>query len=131
MSLPVGLALGAGISMIITLIAAGILAGMVLKGSVSENAIGYGTMVIVPISAALGALVAAMAVKHQWVIVCASVGGLYFVMLLSITALFFGGQYSGVGITALLILLGTAAACVIGLKGEKRGFKPRKKYRPR
>lgn len=131
MPLPAGLGLGLGISMAITLIAVGILAGMVLKGTVSENAVGYCTMIIVPVSAALGALVAAIAVKHRWLIVCASVGGLYFLTLLSITALFFGGQYSGVGITVLLILLGTAAACAVGLKGERRGFKQPKKYRPR
>lgn len=131
MPLPAGLGLGLGISMVITLAAVGILAGMVLKGTVGENAIGYGAMLIVPLSAALGALAAALAVKHRWLIVCAGVGGLYFVTLLSITALFFGGQYSGIGTIALLILLGVGVAGLVGLRGEKKQFKPKKKYRTR
>lgn len=129
--LPLGLGIGLGVSMLITLAAVGILAGMVLKGTVGENAIGYGAMLIVPLSSALGALAAALAVKHRWLVVCAGVGGLYFVTLLSITALFFGGQYSGIGVTALLILLGTGAACLFRLRGEKKGFRSKKKYRTR
>ena len=131
MPLPMGLALGLGISLVITLSVVGLLANMILNEKLGEQAIGYGAMVIVPVSTAIGALMAALAVKHQWLAVCAGVGGLYYLSLLSITALFFGGQYSGMGFTSFLVLLGIGVASAVGLRGEKKRPKIAKKYRPR
>ncbi|MBQ9762412.1 MAG: YrzE family protein [Oscillospiraceae bacterium] len=131
MSLPAGLGIGLIVSVTITIAAVGVLASLVLNGKVGENAIGAGAMVIVPLSVAVGALTAALAVKHRWLVVCAGVGGVYYATMLGITALFFGGQYSGMGTTALLTLLGIGVSAAVGLRGEKKRFKPMKKYRPR
>ena len=130
-SFPVGLAVGLAVSMGITLMSAALLTHLVLSEKMSENAIGYGAMVILLIAAAVGAWIAAVLVKHRWMVVCLGAGGSYFLTLLAITALFFGGQYQGVGVTALLILGGSGGVGLLGLRqGKKVSFK-RKKYRSR
>lgn len=131
MSVPIGLALGLGISLLITIIAAGVAAWMVLNESISEQALGYAAMVIVPLSVSIGAVAAAAAVKHQWLAMCAGVGGAYFLALIGTTALFFGGQYAGIGMTLFLTLAGVAIACAVGMKGQGKGSRRIKKYRPR
>lgn len=131
MSVPIGLVLGLGISLLITIIAAGVVAWMVLNESISEQALGYAAMVIVPLSVSIGAVAAAAAVKHQWLAMCAGVGGAYFLALIGTTALFFGGQYSGVWMTLIMTVLGVAIACFIGMKGLGKQGRKIKKYRPR
>ena len=48
---------------------------------------------------------------------CLAAGGGYYLCLLAITALFFGGQYQGVGVTALMVLGYTRAEAQTALKG--------------
>ncbi len=131
MSMPLGLAMGLGVSMGLTLALAAVMSKMVLSKSMGEDAVGYGAMVTLLLSAALGAWLAAVKIKHRRMVVCLGVGGLYYLTLLACTAMFFGGQYQGMGVTALLVLAGSGAVGLMGLKGEKGSGKRRRKYRPR
>ena len=119
MSIPAGLAVGAAISGLITLLGCLILTWMVLKGSMVFEFIGYGIMILLLLGAFLGAAVAQGRVKHRRSMVCMLSGLVYFLILLAITALFFGGQYSGIGVTALLILAGAGTAALIFGKGRR------------
>ena len=116
MSIPGGLAVGALFSIGATLLLTAVLAKLVEGETVQQENIGYGVMVILTVSAFTGALVSFGRIKRQRLLVCGLSGLLYFVILMSMTALFFGGQYSSVGVTALLILLGSAVAALLGLK---------------
>lgn len=118
-SMAVGLAIGTGISILLTVMAAAILAQMVLGETVSEPSIGYFAMGILLLASAVGSLVAAYCIKRRWMIVCLSVGALYYLTLLGCTALFFGGQYQGMGVTALVVLAGSGAVGLLGLRREK------------
>lgn len=130
MSMPLGLVVGLAVSVVITLLAVGTIAHLVLGGKMSAETIGYGSVVTLLLSSAAGAWVAARSVKHRWMVVCLGTGGIYFLMLLSCTALFFGGQYEGVGVTLLMVLAGSGAVGLFGLKGEG-GAKKRRKRRTR
>ena len=116
MSIPGGLAVGALFSIGATLLLTAVLAKLVEGETVQQENIGYGVMVILTVSAFTGALVSFGRIKRQRLLVCGLSGLLYFAILMSMTALFFGGQYSSVGVTALLILLGSAVAALLGLK---------------
>lgn len=129
--LPAGLFVGLGVSVIITLIFAAVITQLILKETVGEEWIGYGAMLAIPVSAAAGAFVASMTVKRRWLLVSLFEGGMYLLFLLSMNSFFFGGQFQGVWITVILILLGSFAVGAISLKGQSRGYKYRKKYRPR
>lgn len=129
-SMPKGL-LAAGVSSLgITLLGAAVLAILVDKEFLEENKIGYGVMMILLIASYVGAIIAWRKIKHQRLVVCLSAGGIYFAILLSITALFFGGQYSAVGETALLVLCGSVLAVLTGLKnGSRKQHRIKSAYR--
>ncbi len=126
-SLPVGIGLGLLGSIGITLCLAAILAALMARETVGMDAAGYGAMGVLLISAGAGAWIAASLVKRQRLMVCLILGVAYYICLLSTTALFFGGQYRGMGVTALVILAGVGTVILLGLKGEGTGVKRRKK----
>ena len=121
MSMPGGLAVGAAVSIGVTLASCVLLTKLILSGALNMDQIGYGVMVLLLAASFLGALTAQGRVKHQRSMVCMLSGLVYYLMLLCTTALFFGGQYSGVGVTGLLVLggAGTAALAAAG-KGTPR-----------
>lgn len=121
-SMPTGLAAGAVTSVLITILGSAVLAKLVDGEMLQESSIGYGIMIMLIGAACLGAMVSCNKVKRQRLLVCMASGGIYFGMLLCITAMFFGGQYSGVGVTALLIFCGSFLAVLPGFR-EKRGGK--------
>ena len=131
MTMPVGLAIGAACSIVITLLCAAWLTHLVLSEKMDVTAIGYAVMAILLISAAVGSLIAAALIKHRWMVVCLGAGGIYFLTLLAMNALFFGGQYQGIGVTALAILGGSGAVGFIGLKQGSGSKMKRKKFRSR
>ncbi len=125
-SLPAGMAFGAGISIAITLTGAAGLAKMLDLGKIQWMNVGYGIMIIILLSSFLGAVCAYHRVKSKRILVCSLSGVIYLVLLLSATALFFGGQYEAVGVTSALILAGSGTAVLLGMR-EKRGGNRRKR----
>ena len=121
-TIPAGVGIGGGISLLLTAVGACVVAKLISAAVIQENAIGYGAMMIILASSIGGSAIAVNKVKKRMLQVCALVGILYYVMLLAMTAVFFGGQYQGMGVTALLILAGCGA--VILIAGRQR--KPKK-----
>lgn len=127
LSIPAGLAFGAVVSLGVTILSAALLAKLVDSEMLAEENIGYGIILLLLAASFTGAMTSYIRIKRQRVLVCLLSGVVYFAMLLSITALFFGGQYDAVGVTAILVLGGSAAAALLGLR-DSRGGK-RKKIR--
>lgn len=125
-SIPGGLASGGFVSLAVTLIGAAVLALLIDKGVLAQTQLGYGVMVMILLASFLGASVSAAKIKRQRLAACMLAGVVYFGILLSITALFFGGQYQAVGVTGFLILGGSGCAALLGLR-QGRGTKHRKK----
>jgi hypothetical protein len=131
LSMPLGLGIGLAVCMVLTVSAAAICTNLILNEKIVEGAIGYCAIVTLLIASTAGAWLAAVLVKRRWMIVCLGVGCAYFLSLLAITALFFGGQYQAVAVTALIIFGGCGAVGLLGLKGNGEGRKRRKKYHSR
>ena len=112
-SMPAGLALGAVGSLISTVIGAGVFAYMISAEKIPAEAVGYCAMAVLLISSVLGPLIAAGRIKRRRLYVCAISGLIYFLLLLGITALLFGGQYQGMGVTALLVLAGAGTVAML------------------
>lgn len=129
--LPAGLGVGLGVSTVVTVLLAALLTQLIATEVVGEQWIGWGAMVMLPIASAAGAVVAALSVKRRWFLTALTSGGMYFIFLLAVNSFFFGGQFSGIGVTAILILLGALAVGLWGLKGEGRSRKKKFKYRSR
>lgn len=130
-SMPVGFFLGGVASLAVTIVTSGILAWLVISQKLPENQIGYGVMVLLALASFSGAKVSYRKIKRQRLVVSMVAGAIYFGILLSMTALFFGGQYNAVGESALMVLCGCALAFLLK-KGEKismKSGKRRKGYR--
>lgn len=124
-SVPGGLAIGAGISVAITLLSAVGTAKLLSAEILHWEKIGYIIMGTLFIAAYLGAVTAYNRIRHQRLLVCVMSGLVYFALLLSLTTLFFGGQYDAVGICAVLVFWGSFGAGVLG--GRTRGGDLRRK----
>lgn len=130
-SMPAGIAAGTLLSLAATGITVAILTWMVLDGKISESSVGYYSLGILVICPLLGALLSGARIKRRWMLVCCITGTVYFVALFLCTAIFFGGQYRGLGVTAIMVLLGSLAAGLMGLKRGKVHSLSVKKYRTR
>ena len=119
-SLPGGLAFGALISVAITLLCAALCAAMISAETLPEQSLGYASLVILFLAALGGATAGAGKAKGKRLYVCLIVAGIYMLVLFGMTALFFGGQYSGVGVTALVLLSGAIVAAMTG-QGRRKG----------
>jgi hypothetical protein len=119
-SVPGGLAAGAAVSVITTAGLTGVMALLLERETISWEGAGYGILVMLMLSAFLGALTACARIRRQWILVSLMSGGVYFGILLSVTALFFGGQYQAVGVTALLVAGGCGCSALL-MAGKGRG----------
>ena len=115
----------AGISLVLTVVLSGMFSLALEKNWLAFEESGYAVMILLLFVTITGGIVAANRIKHQILAVCAASGAVYFIMLLSITALFYGGQYCAVGETAAIVVMGTGIAALLCLKG--RGARGKKR----
>lgn len=128
--IPVGLALGTLVSLGMTALLSAGAAWLILTGKLPEDAVGYCAMVILLASSAAGAATAISRIKRLRFQMGLASGGIYYGCLLAVTALFFGGIYDGMGVTALMVLCGSALVILLGPAGENRaGCRKGKKHR--
>lgn len=131
-SMPVGLTVGCGCSVLITLLVAGVGAKMIDTGILRGTTIGYVAMAALFLSSLFGGMVAATRIKRQKWMVCGASGLIYLLVLLGTTALLFGGRYTGVGVTVLMILAGAVVAAIITTgQGSEKHKNRRRKMRHR
>ena len=130
-SMPAGLLWGASVSLLVTLLGSAITALLLSKEILAESSVGYSAMIILMTAAYAGALTARGCIKRQHLMVCMLSGGIYFLSLLSVTALFFGGQFEAVGVTALLAMGGSVLALLTDKQPRRAGRGRKKKVRNR
>lgn len=122
-SIPAGLLSGLAVSLCITLLGTGIIAKTLDLEVMEEKSVGYAIMVMLITASYAGALVSKLRIKRQFLLVCVLSAALFFLSLLAITALFFGGRYEAVAVTGVLVLCGSMLALMPkgqGRRGRKR-----------
>ena len=130
-SIPAGLALGGFVSTSITLIGCLILANSVKTGLLKPENIGYGMLIQLLTASFMGAMTAHASIKHRKKMVCILSGVIYYMILIIITALFFGGQYQGFGVTGLVVLAGALTTCLTPSRSNPIRHKTKKHHRVR
>ena len=128
-TIPAGLLVGIVAAMAVTALGACGAAWAILGGIISEGASGYCAMVILLLASAVGATVASGMIQRLRGQMCMAASGGYYLCLLVINALFFGGQYKGVGATAAMILCGCALVIMLTPGGKNRAGRRRRKNR--
>ena len=119
--IPVGIGIAITVSMVITLIGAAITAYLIYTGNVDQESYGYVLLLIHFLSTSAGALVATHSIKRMRMQMCLIAGVCYYIVLISITALFLGGQFENMGTTAIVVLSASACVGVLGIITKKRG----------
>ncbi len=129
LGIPAGIAIGDLVSLIISIAGAAVSAWLVSSGKIGEGGIGYAAMIVVALAAAVGAWISTALIKRLRLQMCMLSGGCYFLTLLAITALFFGGQYQGIGVIAIVILCGCALIAFLPAKNSQFKRKHKKGHR--
>ena len=119
LSMPAGLATGLCIALATTLILSALLAKLVSADKVEWGSIGYGIMIILLLTSVIDSKATCFMIKRRKPIGCLLAGLLYWLSLIMITALFFGGQYDGMGVTGVIVFCGSAIVCLLESRGEK------------
>ena len=127
-SMPAGIGIGTVASIGITLLFSLITAWLMDKEMLPENTIGYCAIVTLLCASAAGSGIASSMIKRRRLLMCGISGIVYYLCLICATALFFGGEYTGMGVTALAVLGGCIGVGVLGT-GRKRRSVPIKKLR--
>ena len=127
-SIPGGLAFGVVAALLLTVLLGCLLAVLVSREVIQEEAIGYGVMAVLFLASAAGSSVAYSRIRHRRLMVFALSGLCYLVTLTGVTALFFGGQFEGIFPTAMLIIGGSGVA-FLRSTSRGRGWKGHKKSR--
>ena len=128
MTIPVGIGLGVAVSILLTLLGSAAVAWMVMSETVGEGATGYLAMIILAIATTAGVFVAATLTKRLRLQVCMLTGVFFYLSLLGITALFFGGQYQGMGVTALIVMAFSSLIAFLPVKKFQIGKYKKKVY---
>lgn len=120
------LAIGAAVSMVVTLVCAAASAAMISAGKIGENAMGYLSIGTQLLAASIGALIGAGGAKEKKMLVSLMIVGVYFGLLVSANALFFDGRYERVTVTSFVLFLGAIGGTLLG-KGKGGGGSFRKR----
>jgi len=112
-SVPVGLTMGVSVSIFLTLLLSIIIANFIHKEKITWEQAGYWIMYMLYLSSFIGGKVAYASIKRQRFIITMMAGVLYWGFLLCVTALFFGGKYEAVLVTAGIIGAGCGTAALI------------------
>ena len=118
-SIPAGIGWGTLAGLGITATGAAILAWMMTKEKMNSDSLGYGIIAVLLIASCVGALIASGKIKRLRMQMCLLSGAVYYFSLVAMTALFFGGKYEGMGVTAIVVMIGCALASLTILNGHK------------
>ena len=119
--IPGGLAMGNLAALIVTIAMAALLALLVSRETMTEESLGYGVMVLLFLSAAIGGIVAYGRIKRRRLLVFALSALCYLVTLTALTALFFGGRFDGIFPTAMLIIGGSGTSFFLSARAGRGG----------
>ena len=122
-SIPASLAIGAGVGILIILIAAAMSAFAVAQEWISEDEITIVSIVITVLAAAVAAITSANVAGKRKLQISLLSGVILIVILLASNAMFFDGQYSGVVRSAIAVLATCAVAAILAIQEGRKGKK--------
>ena len=112
---------------VLTLAGAIIIGKMMDMEIIATTAVGYGAMIVLAISAWAGAAWAVRGLGWDRILSAATGAGGYFLLLLIVNAVAFGGSYPG--FWSALVITSLSAGLAVFMSGKGRGRAPRKRYK--
>ncbi|MBE6940711.1 MAG: hypothetical protein E7455_00265 [Ruminococcaceae bacterium] len=127
--IPAGIAIGTLTSLAISIAGAAVSAWLVSSEKIGEGGIGYASLIIVALATVGGAWFSVSMIKRLRLQMCMLSGVCYFLCLLGMTALFFGGQYQGIGSVAIAVICGCGIVALAPMKKNQFKRKHKRAYR--
>ena len=115
-SIPAAVTIGTVTSLAVMLVGAVAVSLLIANETINSDSVGYGILVVTLISSMVGNALSLLLAQKKLLVVSLCTSGAFGIVLLSITALFFGGQYSGVPVTFLVIFGGGAGTILMTWK---------------
>lgn len=127
-SVPIGLGLGIGVGWAVSLVIAAVMTVAVDSERLSASSMSFAAVATLVIATFASARIGAEKMGIGRIPACLAAGGGYFMSLLCINVLFFGGKFQGLGAAALTVAGTAALAGLIGTPRRKKryGIKARK-----
>ena len=129
LTMPVGISIGLVTALAITGAGCAMVASLINGEQIGMDMLGYGAMIILFCASFLGAALASLLIKGRKIPVSVILGVVYFVSLLLVNGIFFGGEINGVGATALVVLAGSICAGLLPNPGASGRARRHKKWR--
>ena len=123
-SMPKGIIAGVIGSVLVTFASVTIFSGMILREIISEESKGYCAVAILLASVTTGSSIAISKSSNR-VRTSLYIGIIYSTILLTVTAILFGAQYQGVGVTIFVVIIGCILTVMLQ-KNSSKNFKFRK-----
>lgn len=120
MTMPGGLAAGVSLGLLLTVLLSAVLAKLADMELVREEQLGYGIVILLLLSSSTASAFSYARIRRRKLPVFVLSGLIYLLSLLALTALFFGGQFHGVGATALVVMGGSMAAFFLFGHGKRK-----------
>ena len=114
--IPVGIGIAMLYAMVVMLAGALVLTWLLSTERIQEGAISYGGMITLILSAGAASSVAIYHVRQNVLPVSVGTSFSFIIALLGINALFFDGNYEGIGATTLVILGTGIAVAMVAIK---------------
>lgn len=114
--IPVGIGIGMLYGMFVLLVGALVLTWLLSTEKIQEEAMHYGVMITLILSACAASGAAIYYVRQNILPVSVGTGFSLIIVLLGMNALFFDGNYEGIGATTLVILGTGIAVAMVALK---------------
>lgn len=118
-SFATGLFWGGVISALITILMSVITAKIIQSEIIREGKVGYCIMLILFLAAYSGAIVSCKQIKRRFLMVSVSSAFIYILLLMMVTALFFGGEYTEILPASLIIFAGSICAFLTFIEKNK------------
>ena len=117
---PAGLAIGAGTGIIVTVVLSAVMAHLIAKEIIEMNTVGYGSILILLLASVVGGWTAVKKIKKMPMEMALANGAAYFIILVLLTAVVYGGRYQGMGVTFLCVGIGSVIAGISAGKCRRK-----------
>ncbi len=127
-SIPLGLGCSVLVSMTVTLLAAVVMTFLIAGEYMQEAAMPTGAAIAMLLASIAGSLTVIIKIGQKTLWMCLASGAIYYLCLLAMTAMFFGGQYAQMGVSGVAVLIGSAVVILLSLRGSRGRNRRRIKY---
>ena len=127
-SVPITIGVGLVLSLIITVLAAVLIAMMVISERMEPGHIYFGSAATMLLASFIGALYVVLIMGEKKLLFSMVTGGAYFLVLVCVSMLFFDGMIANVWQALILVIGGSFSAGIIKMNSKKTSYRKWKKH---